>query len=484
MGNPKAFLEIQRVIPSRRPISERVKDWNEVYLPTQWKELQNQGARCMDCGVPFCNNGCPLGNLIPEWNDLIYHDRWRHAIDRLHATNNFPEFTGRLCPAPCEDSCVLALSNSPVTVENIELNIVERAFSEGWVLPQPPQVETGKHVAIVGSGPSGLACAQQLRRVGHQVTVFERADRIGGLLTYGIPDFKLEKWVVQRQLKLMEMEGVVFRPNTNVGVDYPVEELCNDFDAIVLCGGATQPRDLSIPGRDLQGIHFAVEYLRMQNQRNAGDVISDDQFISARNKRVAILGGGDTGADCMGTAHRQGARTVHQFELLPRPPELRSPENPWPQWSNILRSHASHEEGGIRDYSTQTRSFTGRDGHVEKLHGVRLDWLRDPSGRLVPTERSGSEFEVEVDLVLLALGYLGPERKGLLDQLDVRMTDRGTVWAEENKMTSSRGVFTAGDMTRGQSLVVWAIAEGRAAARSVDKWLMGETHLPFDFAAA
>lgn len=432
----------------------------------------------MDCGVPFCNNACPLGNLIPEWNDLIYLNRWIDAIERLHATNNFPEFTGRLCPAPCEDSCVLALSKSPVTVENIELNIAENAFSEGWVVPHPPKVETGKRVAVVGSGPSGLACAQQLRRAGHHVTVFERYDRIGGLLTYGIPDFKLEKWVVQRQLELMEKEGVVFQPNTNVGVDYSVERLRENFDAIALCGGATQPRDLPIPGRDLDGIHFAVDYLRMQNRRNAGDVIAGDQFITAKNKRVIVLGGGDTGADCLGTAHRQGARIIRQFELLPRPPDARTPENPWPQWSNIIRTSAAHEEGGIRDYSIQTKSFTGREGHVEKLHAVRLKWLKDSFGRLVPQEIPNSEFEVEAELVLLALGFLGPERKGLLEKLEVKMTERGIVWADENKMTSTPGIFTAGDMTRGQSLVVWAIAEGRAAAQGIDKWLMKKTHLP------
>lgn len=431
----------------------------------------------MDCGVPFCNNGCPLGNLIPEWNDLIYRDRWRDAFDRLQATNNFPEFTGRICPAPCEDSCVLALSNNPVTIESIELNIVEHAFKEGWVVPYPPKVETGKRVAVVGSGPSGLACAQQLRRAGHHVTIFERYDRIGGILTYGIPDFKLEKWVVQRQLKLMETEGVVFRPNTNVGLDYPVEELRKNFDAIALCGGATQPRDLPIPGRDLQGIHFAMEYLRMQNRRNAGDEVSSDQFITAKNKRVIVLGGGDTGADCLGTVHRQGASIVHQFELLERPPDKRTPENPWPQWSNIMRSSAAHEEGGIRDYSIQTKSFTGSNGHVEKLHAVRLEWLKDASGRLMPKEIPGSDFEEEADLVLLALGFLGPERKGLLEQLKVKMTERGTVWADENKMTSTPGVFTAGDMTRGQSLVVWAIAEGRAAAWGIDKWLIEKNNL-------
>jgi glutamate synthase (NADPH/NADH) small chain len=365
-----------------------------------------------------------------------------------------------------------------VTIENIELNIIENAFKEGWVIPHPPKVETGKSVAVVGSGPSGLACAQQLRRAGHEVTIFERYDRIGGLLAYGIPDFKLEKWVLQRQLKLMEAEGIVFRPNTNVGVNYPVDELRKNFDAIALCGGATQPRDLQIPGRDLHGIHFAVDYLRMQNRRNAGDVISEKSFITAKEKRVVILGGGDTGADCLGTAHRQGAKIIHQFELLPRPPDARSPDNPWPQWSNIMRTSAAHEEGGIRDYSIQTKSFTGRDGTVEKLHAVRLEWSKDPSGRLGQKEIPNSEFEVNVDLVLLALGFLGPERKGLLEQLDVKMTERGTVWADKNKMTSIPGIFTAGDMSRGQSLVVWAIAEGRAAARGIDKWLMGETYLP------
>jgi glutamate synthase (NADPH) small chain len=478
MGNPKGFLQIQRVPPRRRPIEERTRDWREIHSSMQQKELLDQAARCMDCGVPFCNNGCPLGNLIPEWNDLIYQDRWRDAFERLHATNNFPEFTGRLCPAICEDSCVLAPSKNSVTVQNIELNIVENAFKHGWVVPHPPKVETGMRAAVVGSGPSGLACAQQLRRAGHQVTVFERHDRIGGLLTYGIPDFKLEKCVVQRQVQLMESEGVVFRPNINVGANYSVEKLRKDFDAIALCGGATQPRDLPIPGRDLQGTYFAVEYLRMQNRRNAGDVIPDNLFISAKDKRVVILGGGDTGADCLGTAHRQGARTVHQFELLPRPPEERIPQNPWPQWSNIMRSSSAHEEGGIRDYSIQTKSLTGRYGHVEKLHAVRLDWMKDFSGRLTSKEIPNSEFEVEVDLVLLALGFLGPERKGLLDQLGAKMTERGTVWADENKMTDIPGVFAAGDMARGQSLVAWAIAEGRTAARNMDKWMMGETHLP------
>ncbi len=480
MGNPRGFLQIERVKPPHRPVEERIRDWREVYLPLPEEELRRQGARCMDCGVPFCNSGCPLGNLIPEWNDLVYRDRWREAIARLHATNNFPEFTGRVCPAPCENSCVLNIPvyRRPVTIKNVEVSIIEHAFGRGWMVPEPPEVETGKRVAVVGSGPSGLACAQQLRRAGHAVTVFERSDRIGGLLTYGIPEFKLEKSVVQRRLRLMEAEGVVFRTNTHVGVNYPVEELRKNFDAIALCGGATWARDLPIPGRELKGIHLAMEYLPLQNKRCFGDAIPEEKFITAKDKRVVILGGGDTGADCLGTAHRQGAKSVHQFELLPRPPDQRAPDNPWPQWANIMRTSSAHEEGGIRDYSIQTKKFTGSNGHVERLHAVRLDWVKDTSGKWVPKEIPGTEFELEADLVLLALGFLGPERKGLLEQLGVKITERGNVWADENKMTSVPGVFTGGDMTRGQSLVVWAIAEGRACARGVDRWLMGETLLP------
>ncbi|MEM3086400.1 MAG: glutamate synthase subunit beta [Halobacteria archaeon] len=476
MGDPRGFLQIQRVLPERRPVEERIRDWREVYLDLPEAELRKQGARCMDCGVPFCNNGCPLGNLIPEWNDLVYRGRWREAIDRLHATNMFPEFTGRVCPAPCENSCVLALVKDPVTIKNVEVNIIERAFGEGWVVPEPPPVETGKSVAVVGSGPSGLACAQQLRRAGHKVTVFERADRIGGLLTYGIPEFKLEKWVVQRRLKLMEAEGVVFRTNTNVGVNYPAEDLKRNFDAVVLCGGATLARDLPIPGRELKGVHLAMEYLPQANRICAGEAIPENRLITAKDKRVVILGGGDTGADCLGTAHRQGAKSIHQFELLPRPPDTRAPDNPWPQWANIMRTSSAHEEGGVRDYSISTKRFSG-NGRVEKLHAARLDWVKDAAGKWVPKEIPGSEFEMEADLVLLALGFLGPE-KTLPEKLGLKMTERGNVWADENKMTSVPGIFAAGDMARGQSLVVWAIAEGRAAAHGVDKWLMGETLLP------
>ena len=439
--------------------------------------LKKQAARCMDCGIPFCHQGCPLGNIIPDWNDLVYRDKWRDAIDRLHATNNFPEFTGRLCPAPCEAACVLGINNDPVTIKQVELTIIERAWAEGWITPAPAVVNTGKTVAVIGSGPAGLACAQQLARAGHAVTLFERDDRIGGLLRYGIPDFKMEKRFIDRRLAQMEAEGVSFRPSTNVGVDIDVRELVTQFDALCLTGGATHARDLDVPGRELDGVHFAMEYLPMQNRRNAGDEIPEDRFISAKGKRVIILGGGDTGADCLGTALRQGAREVLQYELLPKPPASRPLENPWPTWPNIYRVSSAHEEGGVRDYSILTKRLSGRDGKLTTLHGVRVEFAIE-DGRQVMKEVPGTEFEEPVDLLLLAMGFLGPEKTGMIAQLGLELTERGNVRADENKMTSVPGVFTAGDMTRGQSLIVWAIAEGRAAARGIDEYLMGETLLP------
>ncbi|MGH7353663.1 MAG: glutamate synthase subunit beta, partial [Candidatus Rokuibacteriota bacterium] len=395
MGKVTGFLEIQRKKWPTRPVEERVRDWKEVYLPFPEPELKKQAARCMDCGIPFCHQGCPLGNIIPDWNDLVYKDRWRDAIDRLHATNNFPEWTGRLCPAPCEGSCVLEINDDPVTIKAIEETIIERAFEKGWVGPEPPARRTGKRVAVVGSGPAGLACAQQLNRAGHSVIVFERADRIGGLLRYGIPEFKMEKRFVDRRLRIMEKEGVVFQTGAHVGVNLPVSDLRRDFDAIVLAGGACQPRDLPVPGRELQGIHFAMDYLPLQNMRCEGDTIPDGEFITARDRRVVIMGGGDTGADCLGTVHRQGARSVHQFELLPRPPDSRAPDNPWPQWPNIFRVSSAHEEGGERVYAVSTQRFLGdASGRVRALEAVKVDMVRE-GGRLDFRPVPASEFTLE-----------------------------------------------------------------------------------------
>ncbi len=477
MAKPSGFMEFKRETPTRRPVPQRIRDWLEVYEEFPADQLKKQATRCMDCAIPFCHQGCPLGNIIPDWNDLVYRDQWRRAIDRLHATNNFPEFTGRLCPAPCEAACVLGINDDPVTIKQIELSIIEHAWEEGWVKPEPPQKLTGMSVAVVGSGPAGLACAQQLARAGHSVTVYERADRIGGLLRYGIPDFKMEKRFLDRRLDQMEAEGVIFCPSVNVGVDIDARSLLNRFDAICLAGGATWARDLDVPGRDLKGVYLAMDYLPLQNRRNAGDEIPDECFISAEGKRVIILGGGDTGADCLGTAHRQGAREVLQIELLPRPPDQRPPDNPWPTWPNIYRVYSAHEEGGVREYSILTKRLSGEDGVLKKLHGVRVAFAQE-NGRMAMHEVPGTEFEEDVDLLLLAMGFLGPDRNALLDHLGVELTDRGNVKADENKMTSVPGVFTAGDMTRGQSLIVWAIAEGRAAARGIDRHLMGETALP------
>ncbi|MBI4459626.1 MAG: glutamate synthase subunit beta [Acidobacteria bacterium] len=479
MGKVTGFLEYGREGGKYRPVEERIRDWREVYLPVLDGKLRKQGARCMDCGIPFCHSGCPLGNLIPDWNDLIYRERWRDAIVRLHSTNNFPEFTGRLCPAPCEGSCVLGINDDPVTIKQIELSIIERAFQEGWVRAEPPAERTGKKVAIVGSGPAGLAAAEQLNRAGHWVTVLERDDRIGGLLRYGIPEFKMEKGFLERRLRLMEEGGVTFRTNCHVGGNVTVEELRREFDAILLAGGARYPRDLPIPGRELQGIHFAMDYLTLQNKRCEGDSVPDDQFISAEGKRAVIIGGGDTGADCLGTVHRQGATAVYQLELLPKPPDLRDPvSNPWPQWPNVFRTSSAHDEGGVREYSISTQRFSGENGCVKKLHTIRVQMGRDAQGRLVFEDIPGTEMEIDADLVLLAMGFLGPERKGMLEQLGVKLNERGNVWRDENWMTSVPGVFTAGDMQRGQSLIVWAIAEGRSAARGMDLYLMGHSDLP------
>jgi glutamate synthase (NADPH) small chain len=475
MGRATGFIEIQRQKQPYRPVDERVRDWREVYLPYPDGELRAQASRCMDCGVPFCHQGCPLGNLIPDWNDFVYRDRWDAAIERLHATNNFPEWTGRLCPAPCEGSCVLGINNSPVTIKAVEAAIIERAFDEGHVVARPPAVRTGKRVAVVGSGPAGLAAADQLNRAGHWVTVLERADRIGGLLRYGIPEFKLEKKYLERRLNLMREEGIMFRTKANVGVNVTLDELRDGFEAIVLAGGSTIPRDLTVPGRNLSGIHYAMEYLTLQNRQCEGDRVP---VISAKDKHVIIIGGGDTGADCLGTAHRQGAASIRQLELLSRPPEARASSNPWPLWPNIFRTSSAHEEGGERMYSIATTHFSGNaQGNVTTLHAHQVETVVD-NGRMSFQPIPGSELEIPADLVLLAMGFVGPDKNGMLTDLGVKMTERGTVWRDENWMTSVPGVFTAGDMQRGQSLIVWAIAEGRSCARGVDTYLMGESELP------
>ena len=478
MGRPNGFIEIHRKKHPTRPVDERLKDWREVYLPYPKADLEGQAARCMDCGIPFCHQGCPLGNLVPDWNDLVYNDRWQAAIDRLHSTNNFPEFTGKLCPAPCEGSCVLAINEDPVTIKSIEATIIDRAWDEGWVTPRPPASRTWKKVAIVGSGPAGLAAADQLNRAGHEVTVYEKSDRIGGLLRYGIPEFKMEKRFLDRRLAVMEAEGVVFQAGVNVGVDLPVERLRGDFDAVLLAGGAGQPRDLPVPGRDLAGIYFAMDYLTLQNRRNEGDAIGDADFVSAEGKHVIIIGGVDTGADCLGTAHRQRAKTVHQLELLSRPPQTRGANNPWPEWPHVFRVSSAHEEGGERLYQVSTQRFSGdAAGRVKALHAVNVE-LQQQDGRTEFVPVAGSEFEIPADLVLLAMGFTGPEKGTLLDGLGVSLTGRGNVGRDARWMTNVPGVFTAGDMQRGQSLIVWAIAEGRSAAAAMDAFLMGESKLP------
>ena len=433
----------------------------------------------MGCSVPFCHKGCPLGNLIPDWNDLVYRGQWEKALAALHSTNNFPEFTGRVCPAPCEASCVLAINEDPVTIEYIEKAIADRGWEEGWIVPEPPQRRTGKSVAIVGSGPAGLAAAQQLNRCGHWVTVFERDEAVGGLLQLGIPDFKLDKRVVQRRVEQMVQEGIVFKTGVNVGRGLPTAEVVRDFDVVCLTGGATQARDLQVPGREMGGVHLAMEYLIQQNRVVAGQQVDPEERINAEGKRVVILGGGDTGADCLGTVHRQGAREVSQFELLPEPPAARPEGNPWPQWPMVLRLSAAHEEGGARGYNILTKGFSGTNGTVERLHATRISWgTPDSTGRPKMEEVAGSEFDVEADLVLLALGFVHPERDGMLSELGVALDERSNVKTDRDKMTSVPGVFAAGDMVRGQSLVVWAMAEGREAARGIDNYLMGTTTLP------
>ena len=484
MGKSTGFLEWERQDADKRDKRERIRDWKEVYLPMADGQARAQGGRCMDCGVPFCQSGCPLGNYIPDWNDLVYRDRWRAAWDRLDATNNFPEFTGRLCPAPCEAACVLAIepTGAPVTIEHIELEIIERAWREGWVVARPPAVRTGRTVAVVGSGPAGLAAAQQLARAGHTVTVFERDERPGGMLRFGIPDFKMEKWPLDRRLALLEQEGVQFRCGVAVGQDVSWRELRDGHDALVVTVGAQQHRDVSAPGRELHGIHFAMEYLSQQNRLVAGASIPDDQRIDAAGKRVVILGGGDTGSDCYGTALRQGAAHVRQIQLWPAPPPARAEDNPWPEWPVVFRTSTSQEEGGERDFGLMTRGFLGDDrGRVRAIDAAAIDMEKLPGGGKRPVQRPGGELEIPADLVILAIGFTGPEDGGLQAELGLARTPRGAIAVDADFATSAPGVFAAGDAMRGASLIVWAIADGRAAARSVDRYLAA---LPARAAAA
>jgi glutamate synthase (NADPH/NADH) small chain len=493
MGKTTGFMEYTRTLPASRPPAERVFDWQEFHDHLPESHLREQGARCMDCGVPFCHtgqiingaaSGCPINNLIPEWNDLVYRGHWREALDRLHQTNNFPEFTGRVCPAPCEGSCVLGINSAPVTIKSIEQAIIDKGFEAGWVMPNAPAVRTGKKVAVVGSGPAGLACASQLNHAGHQVTVFERADRAGGLLMYGIPNMKLEKTIVQRRLDLMSKEGIRFVTGLNVGQDYQVEQLNKDFDAIVLCGGSTRPRDLPLGGRSLQGIHFAMDFLHANTKSLLDSRHEDGRYLSAKDKDVIVIGGGDTGTDCVGTALRHGCRSLTQFEILPSSPEQRAADNPWPQWPKVYRLDYGQEEAVAvfgsdpRAYSIMTKRFLGDErGHLRAVQTVEVDLNAGSNGH-GPREVPGTEKEWPAQMVLLALGFLGPETEGLLSQLGVKINERGNVEVDRDQMTTVPKVFAAGDMSRGQSLVVWAIADGRRAAKGVDKCLMGETVLP------
>jgi glutamate synthase (NADPH/NADH) small chain len=477
MGKITGFMELARIQEASLPPQERVGNYREFVLALTDDAASAQGARCMDCGIPFCQSGCPVNNVIPDWNDLVYRGQWREALDVLHSTNNFPEFTGRICPAPCEAACTLNINDDAVGIKSIEHFIIDKGWEEGWVLPQPPRTKSGKRVAVVGSGPAGLACAQQLARAGHDVVLYEKADRIGGLLRYGIPDFKMERHLVDRRMAQMSVEGVEFRPGVHVGQDVSAESLLAEYAAVVLTGGAEAPRDLPVPGRDLAGIHFAMEFLPQQNRVVAGDEVQGQ--ILATGKHVVVIGGGDTGSDCVGTSNRQRAQSITQFELLPQPPEQEDKPVVWPYWPIKLRTSSSHQEGCQRDWAVATKRFEGRNGRVEKLVAVRVEWRKDASGAMKMMEVPGSEFEMKADLVLLAMGFLGPIQPGMLEQLGVERDPRTNVRADtESYQTSVRKVFAAGDMRRGQSLVVWAIREGRQCARAVDLFLMGRTELP------
>ncbi|MCX7923617.1 MAG: glutamate synthase subunit beta [Clostridia bacterium] len=494
MGKPTGFMEYKRELPADRSPLERIKDWNEFHHELPEEKQRTQGARCMDCGIPFCHtgmllngaaSGCPINNLIPEWNDLIYRGMWKEAIVRLHKTNNFPEFTGRVCPAPCEGACTVGINDPQVTIKNNECSIIDRAFKEGWVVPQPPKKRTGKKVAVVGSGPSGLACADQLNKVGHSVTVYERADRIGGLLMYGIPNMKLDKGVVQRRVDLMSAEGVTFVTNTEIGKDISTKKLIEDYDAVVLCGGATKPRDLPVEGRQLKGVHFAMEFLHANTKSLLDSNLQDGNYISAKGKDVIVIGGGDTGTDCVGTSIRHGCNSVFQLEILPQPPMERTDDNPWPQWPKVYKMDYGQEEAHAlygrdpREYLVTTKKIVGdENGNVKEVHTIKIEWKKDESGRMMPVEIPGTEKVYPAQLVLLAMGFLGPEETAICE-LGIEKDPRSNVKADYGKFaTNVEGVFAAGDMRRGQSLVVWAINEGRAAARECDRYLMGYTNLP------
>ena len=482
MGKPTGFLEIERHDRGYRPVEERVQHFREFVIPLDDAEVSLQGARCMDCGIPFCHQGCPVNNIIPDWNDLVYRGDWQRACEVLHSTNNFPEFTGRICPAPCQESCTLNLQDEPVTIKTIECAIVDKAWENGWIRPLPASSQSGKKVAVVGSGPAGMACAQQLARAGHSVTLFEKNDRIGGLMRYGIPDFKMEKHHIDRRVNQMEAEGVTFKPGTHIGADISAKELLNDFDAIALTGGSEQSRDLPVPGRELDGVHFAMEFLPQQNRRIAGDTIPEESALSAQGKHVIVIGGGDTGSDCIGTSFRQGAKSVTQLEIMPQPPEKENKQLVWPEWPNKMRTSSSQEEGAKREWCVATKKITGENGRVTAIHCVRVEWEKDNNGGWKMHEVPGSEFELKADLVLLAMGFVHPVHEGMLDELGVEYDGRGNVKGEtegrDAYKTSLDKVFAAGDMRRGQSLVVWAIREGRQCARSIDEYLTGSSELP------
>ena len=480
MGKPTGFLEYERLERSYAPAADRVQHYNEFVIPLEEADLSQQGARCMDCGIPFCHQGCPVNNIIPDWNGLVYQGNWQEALQVLHSTNNFPEFTGRICPAPCEAACTLNIDDNPVTIKTIECAIVDKGWEQGWITPRIAAHKTGKRVAIVGSGPAGMACAQQLARAGHEVALYEKSDRIGGLMRYGIPDFKMEKHIIDRRMAQMQAEGVTFHTETHIGVTTAAKDLLDQFNAVVLTGGSEHNRDLDVPGRELDGVHFAMSFLPQQNKRNAGDSIAPEVSLTARGKHVVVIGGGDTGSDCIGTSFRQGALSVTQLEILPKPPEKENKGLTWPDWPNKLRTSSSQDEGAVREWSVATKSIDGTTGTVTAINCMRVDWQQDDKGQWQMQEIPGSEFQLKADLVLLAMGFIHPIHEGMLKELDVDLDPRGNVQADtEQYQTSIDQVFSAGDMRRGQSLVVWAIREGRQCARAVDEFLMGCSDLPW-----